>query len=136
MIRFWSKVDKRGPAECWPWTGCTRDGYGQLRVDGRTRMATHVSLLLATGEWPTMHVCHTCDNPACVNPDHLFQGTNADNQTDKAAKGRAGKKLDREKVDAIRAARGKLSQNRLAKLFGVSRTTIGLIQRNKTWNHG
>ena len=97
-------------------------------------MATHVAVWLATGEWPTRHVCHTCDVPACVNPSHLFQGTDADNHKDKQRKGRAAKKLDADMVRAIRAAVG-LSQRELAQLAEVSRMTIANVLHYRTWNH-
>lgn len=86
--RFWSKVDK-GPG-CWTWTGATQNyGYGAVTIHGLTRRAHRVSWELAHGPIPDgLHVCHRCDNPPCVNPDHLFLGTAQDNVDDKDAKGR------------------------------------------------
>lgn len=90
--RFWARVEKRGPDECWPWTGY-RDakGYGQIALNRRTAEGAHrVSWALARGEIPDgIHVLHRCDNPPCCNPAHLFLGTHADNMWDMKAKGRA-----------------------------------------------
>lgn len=89
--RFWSKVDRRGADQCWPWTGA-RDarGYGSIHHDGRRRRATQVSWSLANGEaFPEGKcACHTCDNPPCVNPAHLWPGTVRENALDAKAKGR------------------------------------------------
>ena len=90
--RFLEKVDKRSPAECWPWTGSLcGGGYGRIFVNGRPRPAHQVSWELACGEpFPTEKVaCHTCDNPPCVNPAHIWPGTMSQNMTDSVNKGRA-----------------------------------------------
>lgn len=91
LARFWAKVDTAG--ECWPWTGArTEHGYGLLGLVGFTRKAHRISYFIHTGDLPEgMHVLHNCpggDNPACVNPAHLWLGTQADNLRDMSKKGR------------------------------------------------
>lgn len=96
--RFWDKVDKRGPDECWNWTGgtCGRDHfiYGSMKEGGRATTAHRFSYALAYGPIPQSAdprdhcVCHHCDNTLCVNPGHLFIGTHKDNMQDKMNKGR------------------------------------------------
>lgn len=90
--RFWEKVDKRGPTECWRWLGGrSSDGYGSIVAFGKVEGSHRVSYFLETKEWPLkhQHVCHRCDNPPCVNPAHLFLGNYKINNTDKKQKGRA-----------------------------------------------
>src|SRR3954471_19352430 len=93
--RFWEKVDKRGPDECWPWLGCKEKRSGRGRIGIRSKPKTvdyayRVSWELANGHPipPGILACHTCDNPGCVNDRHVFVGTQLDNMADAKAKGR------------------------------------------------
>lgn len=87
---FWANVDKsRGPDACWPWTkGKARHGYGKATYQGRTVTAHRLAWELVNGPIPEgKYICHSCDNPPCCNPAHLWLGTAMDNQADAKAKG-------------------------------------------------
>lgn len=150
-IRFWEKVDRSGgPESCWIWTARRFDfGHGQFRTSQGNVPAHRFSWELAYGPIPDgLCVCHNCpggDNPACVNPAHLFLGTYLDNNRDMHAKGRARvshgsahcqAKLTEADVLVIREAlaRGE-PQKSLAERFGVSRSNVGLIGQRKIWAH-
>lgn len=89
--RFWAKVQKGSPAECWLWTGSKVAGYGRITVNGRLTRAHRLSWEMHNGKSiPDGAVaCHLCDTPACVNPHHIWVGTQADNLRDMHSKGRA-----------------------------------------------
>lgn len=97
IARFWSRVDKTGSGGCWIWHGKERTkpgpaGYGRLTVDGKTIVAHRYSWKLTGRDIPDgMNVLHRCDVPLCVNPEHLFLGTQLDNIRDSVAKGRTAK---------------------------------------------
>lgn len=141
-IRFWRKVEKRSPDECWPWLGATGSfGHGHLFKGGIGRAGRHlinahrVSYELHNGSIPNgMCVLHKCDNPPCVNPEHLFLGTKADNSADMVKKGRQKRgfdlphtKLSEADKALIRAADG-ITQKSLAEQFGVSQAHISMIR--------
>lgn len=147
--RFWSKVDRSaGPDACWPWTGCTKNGYGYMWGDNKKRalIASRVSFTLHFGDPGDMDVCHTCDNRACVNPGHLFLGTQAENAADMVEKGRqaagrrnAGARLTPEQVADIRRRRASGERNDdIAARYGVHRHTVTNITKDHSWHshHG
>jgi hypothetical protein len=96
-VRFWNQVNKGTMNECWNWTGVPNMwGYGQIREEGgrnaKKKLAHRISWIIHNGTIPTgMLVLHTCDNPLCVNPNHLWLGTHQDNIDDMMRKGRHGK---------------------------------------------
>lgn len=141
--RFWAKVNRRTENDCWDWTAARIRGYGSFWTGHRQVCAHRYSYEVHRGEIPEgMCVCHACDNRRCVNPNHLFLGTNADNIADKVSKGRQAKgerhglaKLTATQVAEIRARyTGKYGeQTVLAEEFGVDHTTIHYIFKGRLW---
>ena len=151
--RFWSKVDIRGPDECWEWkAGKFNSGYGCFR-DGLKQRTTHrVAWELTNGFIPRdpgyhgICVCHHCDNPACVNPAHLFLGTHGDNMRDRDEKGRAsggslrggahpGSRLTEIDVQCIRYwLREGYAMRAIGRAFGVHSVTIRDIKIGRSWS--
>lgn len=136
---------KKGP-DCWEWVGSKdRNGYGRLNIRGTPYLASRLSFALRYGDIPLgRYVCHKCDNPTCVNPEHLFLGTQADNIADMHAKGRDRKrglpgeqhhaaKLTDDAVREIRASSD--SALDLSRRYGVSRATVQDVNDRKTWKH-
>jgi HNH endonuclease len=131
---------------CWDWTkSVTKWGYGHINVNGKIKLAHRISYE-AIHPLPT-HLCvlHKCDNPRCINPEHLFLGTNADNVRDKVSKGRQSKigqskgenhslaKLSNNDVLFIRAS--SLPQKELAVQFNTTQSNISLIKNRVKWTH-
>ena len=140
--RFWNRVKIGDPNSCWEWQGKTiKDGYGAFHFQGKRVIASRFVWILTYGEIPKgMYVLHKCDNPSCVNPRHLFLGTQKDNMRDASLKLRKSgphngrTKLSWPQVDTIRILleRG-WSTCCLAKLFGVNYKTVWQIREGKTW---
>ncbi len=156
--RFWASVERGAcDADCWNWTGKPdQDGYGLLWVQGASVRATHISLELhGKPRPPGAHALHSCDNPACVNPEHLRWGTNAENVQDKLQRGRQRRGADHPLViDPSAAARGErvggaiLTEDKVREIlassetlvvlgdrYGVDMSTICAIRRGRTWKH-
>lgn len=136
--RFWGLVSKTGG--CWLWMLPPNSrGYGKFAASGDTHAAHRVSYFLSNGALPKgAFVCHSCDNPICVNPDHLFVGSHKDNMADMATKGRAAKfhagsdGWSRAKLtdDEIREILSVDAPNRLlAKLYDISSGAVRYVKR-------
>lgn len=161
LARFWSKVDKSG--DCWVWTAARMPSpmeYGVFGIRaGMVKRAHRFSWELSNGDIPVdLCVLHRCDNPPCVNPDHLFLGTRVENIADMVAKGRNAKgdkhrsrkyperllrgedspsaRLSEMDVKSIRArvAAGE-SQYSVAAAFGIKQPYVSLVVNRKRWKH-
>lgn len=141
--RLLAKIAIDPETQCWIWTGCLQPamGHGQIAVGGKgiggkRIIGTHrVSWMVHRGPIPAgLIVCHRCDNPPCVNPDHLFLGTKAENSRDMVRKGRQkrGEDLPQSKitdaqVEQIRAIIG-IPQTQIAAMFGLAQSTVSQIR--------
>lgn len=140
--RFLRRVEQRGPDECWPWLGpLRRRGYGQMKwTDGRYHAAHRIAWEIANGT-PVpdgLHACHSCDNPTCCNPSHIWPGTATENVHDRDAKGRTSQgmehyaaKLTADQVRAIRASSD--SHSALARFYGVAISHVANIRKGTKW---
>lgn len=149
--RFWKKVDRLGPDECWVWSASTnKSGYGRIGVyDGsimRPKIASRISWLIHNGPIPDgLFALHKCDNPPCVNPAHLFLGTNQDNMDDMRLKDRQPAKvgskngesrLSEDDVIKIRLMlMDGMTLRSVANSFSVSISTIHRIKHRESWSH-
>ncbi len=149
LQRFWDKVSLTSKESCWIWTGAkTRQGYGSFVVRSRpfeTMLAHRVSWELHNGPIPGgMQVLHTCDNPPCINPAHLYLGNNDDNVADRMEKGRhvsvgvlgernPQAKINRFDVLTIREEYTPERRKSLALRFGISEGHVVRIARGKSW---
>lgn len=153
--RFFDKINKSSDDSCWIWEGCRdSDGYGNFflgDLEGYPRLAKAHRVSYAQHKGPfdqELLVCHHCDNPWCVNPDHLFLGTNQDNCDDKIRKGRNkcsvqvgsqnnASKLSEEDVLEIVGFLPTFNNKEISKKFSgkVSHQQVSLIRRGKSWSH-
>jgi len=147
---FWNFIciDTNGKG-CWRWMGNLSRGYGKFKADGVNYRAHRYSYQHLIGDIPDgMHVMHRCDNPSCVNPDHLTIGTHYDNMTDMVHKGRArGKgprgsrngasKFNEDQIINIRHQydEGNISQAKLARKYDVTSAAINRIIHRQVWTH-
>ena len=145
---LWDRCIPEPNSGCWLWLmGTLRGGYGQFydREYRKYRIAHRVSYEVHKGPIPNgLDILHSCDTPSCINPDHLRVGTHQENMNDSKRKGRMGinhsrgeshylSKLTEEAVREIRSTTGQTTA--LANKYGVSRTSIKLARRGRTWSH-
>ena len=139
-LRFWKYVQKTDG--CWNWTGLKNElGYGRLNADGKDAKASRLAWVLHYGQIPKgIEVCHRCDNPSCVRPDHLFLGSHAANLKDAKRKGRINRgskvwtaKLDENDVRRIRQLYPARTQRSIATEYGVSTAEIYHIVHREKW---
>jgi hypothetical protein len=140
---------RRGKNECWEWDHSrTVAGYGRIRIDGKYAFAHRYSWLYHKGEIPKdMMVCHSCDNPPCINPNHLFIGSNTDNMRDCVKKGRyvgpprmrgvkhPKSKLNDSSVAKIREMYGNKTIVEIAKIFNIAPSLAHRVARREVWRH-
>ncbi len=146
----WKYIDKKSNIECWEWTrSLNTQGYGQMNVGGNPYLAHRIVYELTYNQIPyKLCVLHSCDNPKCCNPEHLFIGSRDDNNKDKKNKGRSyhpnhkgelnqTSKLTCKDIKEIRNlySTGKYTQKELGNMFGVVRQNIGKIINHKRWKH-
>jgi hypothetical protein len=148
LARFWSKVDRSaGPDACWPWLAAQRPaGYGLFGVAYKNHPAAKVAWVIVNGrDFPADHeACHSCDNPPCCNPAHVFPGTRRENFEDSRRKGRhvpppkvvpPKQILSEEDVREIRRRFVYRERQALAAEFGISESTLQKVAYRETWRH-
>ena len=141
----WARIRKLGPDACWPWLGArTARGYGNVQYNGKWLYAHRLVYTWAVGAIPPgMDVCHTCDNPPCCNPAHLFLGTRMQNMADAVRKGRVanGERLPQSKLSeksvvlARRAYRVGMTIEEIAALCRMSEQAIRRAVLKESWRH-
>lgn len=145
--RFWRLVNKKGEDECWRWIGCGKETYyGWMGHKGRTLYAHRISYEIHKGHIEKgVLILHKCNNPSCVNPKHLYEGTHKDNSRDKEltenhnrGSNNPGSKLtEKDVIEIKRLIQVEFWRTRkdIGEQFGVSGPAIGLIAMGKRWGH-
>lgn len=151
LVRFWERVDKKNVNDCWIWkAGKDIVGYGNFQLDDKSVVKAHrYSFLITNGYLDNnKFICHSCDNPSCVNPKHLWEGTAADNNADCRNKNRAVPPPDQkgenhsqhiltehQVLDIRKKFENGIKQAELMRMYGISRNAIHKICQRKTWKH-
>lgn len=149
LIRFWTGVERGLPDACWPWArSVNTKGYGQIMFHGKRTYAHRAAWVITNGPIPEgLCVCHTCDNPSCCNPRHLWLGTKAENNADRAAKGRSrkygavgttnpnAKLTEGQVVMARRRYADGAHIAALAREYGVSSCVMSKVVHRLRWQH-
>lgn len=136
--KFWRKIDKKGSDECWEWiAGRTKAGYGITKTNGEYHLGHRLSWMIHNGDIPKgLFVCHSCDNPGCCNPQHLWLGTPHDNVIDAITKGRQKGVLDisirRYKVIEAVLIGEYRNHSEVARVFNISRQRVSQIVKSAT----
>lgn len=143
LVRFWKNVQILGEDSCWEWQKLiTNGGYGRFSIRGWQCLSHRFAYWCCYGVFPDkLKVCHSCDNPKCCNPKHLWLGTQKDNVKDSLQKNRrsmAGEnninsKLTKFNIQTIKTLKDSHSSNRLSKLFKVHVSTINRIKNGTRW---
>lgn len=144
----WKLADLGYKTPCWKWTGCLDYyGYGVIKFNGRNCSAHRYSAIIHHGHPGSekLLACHKCDNPACVNPEHIYWGTHKRNTLDMIERGRAfhprgeathNATLTNEKVLEIRRLRAvNTPYQKIAEIVGASKTSVMAVARGRTWKH-
>ena len=141
-------LPERSGDKCWVWQGCKdKNGYGRMTYHGKDKRAHRIAYALFHGEEPPSNIliCHRCDNPSCVNPKHLFAGTNGDNVRDMVRKGHhrdisgeanpMAKLTEADVIEIRKMIADGFSKRIIAHQFGVSERYIYYIVTKRTWKH-
>lgn len=144
--RFWSRIDKtpgQGPnGDCWQWRAAAgKEIYAQVKIAKQRRVVHHVAWFLKFGQWPTLWILHSCDNPPCCNPQHLREGTAKDNANDRSIRNRGvkgeshpnAKYKETDIRHAYNLLKTGLRTSVVAQITGIHRVTISSLRHGRAW---